>query len=68
MDFTTDEIKTKYPEFLAALRSAKTLEEAVGYVYTMYTGANYRDVNSSNLKAMIQKVERPYIDNAKKNG
>lgn len=68
LDFTTDEIKTKYPEFLAALRSAKTLEEAVGYVYTMYTGANYRNVNSSNLKAMIQKVERPYIDNAKKNG
>jgi hypothetical protein len=68
LDFTTDEIKTKYPEFLAALRSAKTLEEAVGYVYTMYTGANYRNVNSSNLKAMIQKVELPYINNARKNG
>lgn len=68
LDFAMDEIQRKYPEFWKALRSSKSLDEATGYVYTMYTGANYRNVNASNWKRLAQRVEKPYLAMARKNG
>lgn len=68
LEFAADEIKRKFPEYLNALQSADTLDEATGYTYAMYTGANHRNVNKDNWKNFVAKTERPYIAMAKKNG
>ena len=55
-----DEIQRKYPEFLAALRTAETPEEASDYTYAMYTAANHRNVNKNNIQSIISGIERMY--------
>lgn len=68
LDFLAWEAQTKYPEFWKALQNSKSLDEATGYVYSMYVGANYRNVNASNWQNIVRKVEKPYLAMAKKNG
>lgn len=60
LDFAIDEIKQKYPEFLAAIRTAETPEEASDYTYAMYTAANHRNVNKNNIQHIISDIERNY--------
>ena len=60
LDFAMDEIQRKYPEFLAALRTAETPEEASDYTYAMYTAANHRNVNKNNIQSIISGIERMY--------
>lgn len=60
LDFAMDEMQRKYPEFLAALRTAETPEEASDYTYAMYTAANHRNVNKNNIQSIISGIERKY--------
>lgn len=58
LDFAVDEIKRKYPEYLAALRNATNADEASDLTYVMYTGSNYRD--PSNLAQLVAQNDRLY--------
>lgn len=60
LDFAIDEIQQKYPEFLAAIRTAETPEEASDYTYAMYTAANHRNVNRDNIQRIIGGIEKAY--------
>lgn len=60
LDFAIDEIKSKYPEFLEALRGAQDVDEATKYVYLMYTGGNHRNVNKNNVDRLVQNMNDQY--------
>lgn len=60
LDFAMDEIQKKYPEFLTAIRTAETPEEASDYTYAMYIAANHKNVNKNNILNIISNIEKRY--------
>ena len=60
LDFAIDEIQQKYPEFLEAIRTAETPEEASDYTYAMYTAAAHKNVNRNNIHNIINGIEKLY--------
>jgi hypothetical protein len=61
LDFAIEEIKTKYPEFLANLRSANNVKDATAYAYVQYVGANERNIKDiTDLYARVNKIVNRY--------
>lgn len=60
LDFAADEIRRKYPEFLAALKNSSNADEASDLTYVMYTGGNYRDVSGDKLAKAVAERDRAY--------
>ena len=60
LTFAADEIERKYPQFLNALKQASNSDEASDYVFAMYTGGNYTKANKSNIKSIVDQLDKRY--------